>query len=283
MRKQELDGPPSVGMGREHFDSILRWAKATMADGKAGRAVLEAQLLGFQRHFLGGMSRDLELISSGGGTRSINLAFEAVLAAQPSSSPDEPLKVLTGNPHLAVERAARRFGFELGRLALDGALCPVRLAAAIGDASVVAVYAQTLSYTDGIADDLPAILAVIEKENLRRASAARRGAPASLVHLINDSCLAFCALVHNDGAQKGRGGTKATPCLRLLDLSVGHTTPVLVTLDAHKHLGSDKGVSTVVGTRGTLERLRGKIKVGSQPSKAIRALTLARANPSPLP
>ena len=109
-------------MGREHFDSILRWAKATMADGKAGRAVLEAQLLGFQRHFLGGMSRDLELISSGGGTRSINLAFEAVLAAQPSSSPDEPLKVLTGNPHLAVERAARRFGFELGRLALDGAL-----------------------------------------------------------------------------------------------------------------------------------------------------------------
>ena len=123
-----------------------------------------------------------------------------MLAAQPSSSPDEPLKVLTGNPHLAVERAARRFGFELGRLALDGALCPVRLAAAIGDASVVAVYAQTLSYTDGIADDLPAILAVIEKENLRRASAARRGAPASLVHLINDSCLAFCALVHNDGA-----------------------------------------------------------------------------------
>ena len=108
MRKQELDGPPSVGMGPEHFDSILRWAKATMADGKAGRAVLEAQLLGFQRHFLGGMSRDLELISSGGGTRSINLAFEAVLAAQPSSSPDEPLKVLTGNPHLAVERAARR-------------------------------------------------------------------------------------------------------------------------------------------------------------------------------
>ena len=62
---------------------------------------------------------------------------------------------------------------------------------------MVAVYAQTLSYTDGalgaratrtlsspispshlpsgIADDLPAILAVIEKENLRRASAARRG------------------------------------------------------------------------------------------------------------
>ena len=148
---------------------------------------------------------------------------------------------------------------------------------------MVAVYAQTLSYTDGIADDLPAILAVIEKENLRRASAARRGAPASLVHLINDSCLAFCALVHNDGAQKGRGGKKATPCLRLLDLSVGHTTPVLVTLDAHKHLGSDKGVSTVVGTRGTLERLRGKIKVGSQRSMAIRALTLARANPSPLP
>ena len=44
-----------------------------MADGKAGRAVLEARLLGFQRHFLGGMSRDLELISSGGGTRPVNL------------------------------------------------------------------------------------------------------------------------------------------------------------------------------------------------------------------
>ena len=196
-----------------------------------------------------------------------------MLAAQPkqASGKHGPLTVLTGNPHLAVERAARRFGFELGRLAVDGALCPARLAAAIGDPTVVAVYAQTLSYTDGIADDLPAILAVIEAENVRRAKA--KSAP--LVHLINDSCLAFCALVHNDGAQKGRGGKKATPCLRVLDLSDGHTTPVLVTLDAHKHLGTDKGVSTVIGTRGTLERLRGKIKVGSQPTKAMLVRALA--------
>ena len=151
----------------------------------------------------------------------------------------------------------------------------MRLAAAIGDPTVIAVYAQTLSYTDGIADDLPAILAVIEAENVRRAAAAARGASTPLVHLINDSCLAFCALVHNDGVQKGRGGKKATPCLRVLDLSAGHTTPVLVTLDAHKHLGTDKGVSTVIGTRDTLERLRGKIKVGSQPTKAMLVRALA--------
>ena len=50
---------------------------------------------------------------------------------------------------------------------------------------------------------------------------------------------------------------------------------MLVTLDAHKHLGTDKGVSTVIGTRGTLERLRGKIKVGSQPTKAVLVRALA--------
>ena len=92
---------------------------------------------------------------------------------------------------------------------------------------------QTLSYTDGISDDLEAILDVIEAENERRLDAD--GDDATLVTLINDCCLAFCVLVHNDGAAPG------SKSLRLLDLAQGYTTPVIVTLDAHKHLGTDKG------------------------------------------
>ena len=61
-------------------------------------------------------------------------------------------------------------------------------------------------------------------------------------------------MVYNDG----EGGR---PSMRLLDLSTGFSTPVLITLDAHKHIGSDKGISTVVGTPGTLSALKGKIKV----------------------
>ena len=37
-------------------------------------------MVSFQRHFLGGRSKALEALTTGGGTRSINLAFEAVLA-----------------------------------------------------------------------------------------------------------------------------------------------------------------------------------------------------------
>ena len=69
--------------------------------------------------------------------------------------------------------------------------------------------AQTLSYTDGITDDLPAICDVLEAENSKRAAASQ-----PQVVLINDSCLAFCVLVHNDG----RDGK---PSMRALDLTEG--------------------------------------------------------------
>jgi SHS2 domain-containing protein len=228
------------------------------------RANLEALLVHFQREFLGGKERALEVFSTGGGTRSINLAFEAVIAnhkrycdAHTSKKPlRRRIKVITGNPHLAVERAERRFRFELIRMPREGALCPTKLKQAITDLDVVAIYTQTLSYTDGITDPLEEILDVVESENQRRAALSP---PALPVTLINDCCLAFSVLVHNDG-KEGR------PSMRVLDLSRGCVTPILVTLDAHKHIGSDKGISTVIGTSGTLSVLKGKVKVGAQVS-----------------
>ena len=279
--------PPLLKTKVLSAEAILRWATACLADHRVGRAQLERWLLGFQRHFLGGEGRRLELLTSGGGTRSINLAFEAVLASRAAEPPSE-LRVLTGNPHLAVERAARRFGFQLTRLDVDGSLCPRRLAEAIRDPAVVAVYAQSLSYTDGTCDDLVRILEIVEIENCRRVQAvpAREAERVPLIHLINDSCLAFCALVHNDGtsASERRGGRRGG--LRVLDMcgasgpgfgdsAPPQLTPLLVTLDAHKHLGTDKGVSSVLGTPGTLERLRGRQKVGAQPSKGVLIRALA--------
>eukprot|EP00656_Telonema_subtile_P014728 TRINITY_DN1760_c0_g1_i5.p1 TRINITY_DN1760_c0_g1~~TRINITY_DN1760_c0_g1_i5.p1 ORF type:complete len:361 (+),score=104.83 TRINITY_DN1760_c0_g1_i5:1260-2342(+) len=52
-------------------------------------------------------------------------------------------------------------------------------------------------------------------------------------------------------------------------------TPVLVTLDAHKHLGTDKGLSTVIGTPNTLSRLTGRLPVGVQPGRAVLVAALA--------
>ena len=92
----------------------------------------------------------------------------------------------------------------------------------------------------------------LDAENVARRA---RGAPP--VTLINDCCLAFSVLVHN-------------PSLRLLDLTASAAacaTPVIVTLDAHKHLGTDKGVSTVVGSPRTLSFLRGRVRCGAQPTK----------------
>merc|ERR1711937_584381 len=49
---------------------------------------------------------------------------------------------------------------------------------------------------------------------------------------------------------------------------------MIVMLDAHKHLGSDKGISMAVGTPGTLSALSGQIRVGAPPTKGelVRAL-----------
>lgn len=62
--------------------------------------------------------------------------------------------------------------------------------------------------------------------------------------------------------------------MRLLDLAEGCITPVIVTQDAHKHLGTDKGMSTVVGTHQILSSLRGGRRVGARPGAAdlVRAL-----------
>lgn len=51
-------------------------------------------------------------------------------------------QVITGNPHLAVERAERRFGFELVRVDDDGVIDLQSFKREIAHPSVVAVYAQ---------------------------------------------------------------------------------------------------------------------------------------------
>ncbi|KAL1508327.1 hypothetical protein AB1Y20_004437 [Prymnesium parvum] len=245
-RKPEAD----VGLpqGMASFDQIQTWAKHMLdsAANEEGREELERLLVRYQRCFLGGAERELEALTTGGGTRSINLALEAAMKRARSHGVQGKLKVLTGNPHLAVERAERRFGFEVVRLARDGVLVPSLLAEHLRDPAVIAVYCQSLSYTDGTSDDLSAICALLHEEN------ERRGAELPPVVLINDSCLAFCVLVHQRS-------------MRALDLTQSLNVPTVVMLDAHKHLGTDKGVSTVVGSPGTLSYLRGHVKVGCQP------------------
>ena len=232
----------------------LTWARQQLSTTKT-RQDFEGDLVAFQRHFLGGLKKDVEAVATGGGTRSINVAFESVLRSLPEGF-GRP-RVLTGNPHLAVERAERRFGFALTRLEVDGAIDLSKLAQELEAKDVVAVYAQSLSYTDGISDDVPRVLDLLEAVNVER---VKNGDVA--VALINDCCLAFSVLVHQ-------------PAYRLLDRTTTHT-PVLMTLDAHKHLGADKGLSTVVGTKGSLRALRGALRVGARPTRA--ALVRALAN-----
>ena len=77
-------------------------------------------------------------------------------------------QVVTGNPHLAVERANRRFLIDVLRVQKDGAVCLEGLRRSVRDPAVVACYTQTLSITDGITDPLHEVLAILEEENLRR-------------------------------------------------------------------------------------------------------------------
>jgi hypothetical protein len=103
----------------------------------------------------------------------------------------------------------------------------------------------------------------MENENKRCA-----GLP---VILINDVCLAFNVLIHND-AKEGR------PNLRLLDLSENHITPTIVMNIAHKHLGTNKGLSTIAGTKGALSIFKECRRVGFQPPREdfVRALANLR-------
>lgn len=254
------DWKPSIPVGKCTLQEVLDWGKAHM---KAPKQELQENVLQFQRHFVGGKSRCVEAVLSGGGTRSGNLAFESVLLrAKAASDPARRVKVICGNPHLLVERAERRFQFEVVRIPKEGAICIDGLKHEILDPAVGAVYAQTLSITDGITDPLHEILAIVEEENQRRQSANQ-----CLITLINDCCLALSVLLHNDGTQGHKN-------LRVLDLTENCITPSIVMLDAHKHLGADKGMSMAMGTLGTLSRLTGHVKVGAQPSNGelVRAM-----------
>mmetsp|Transcript_56213 Transcript_56213/g.131653 ORF Transcript_56213/g.131653 Transcript_56213/m.131653 type:complete len:815 (-) Transcript_56213:15-2459(-) len=256
---------------------VLAWATAALKSAQPTDVELETELISLQRAFVGGADRKLDGMVTGGGTRSISLCFEAVFLRKRSDrepldigraeGPRPRFKVLTGNPHLAVERASRRFGFDLVNLDEDGILSPSKLAEAISDPLVVAVYSQTLSFTDGISDPLAAILEVIETENTRRLS-VEGATDTDLVVLINDCCLALNVLLQNDG-----NGDRAN--MRLLDLSATCKTPVLVTIDAHKHIGLDKGLSTILGSDGALSAVQGERKVGWQPTRTVLIRALA--------
>mmetsp|Transcript_118760 Transcript_118760/g.222014 ORF Transcript_118760/g.222014 Transcript_118760/m.222014 type:complete len:863 (-) Transcript_118760:18-2606(-) len=253
------DAPRISALRNCTLEDVSTWAKQASSSSATTKEKLECTLVSFELQFLGGKKRHLEALTTGGGTRSINLAFEAVMH-QARAASCHRFKVVTGNPHLAVERASRRFGFDLVRIAVDGVICLNQLQEVITDPTVLAVYAQTLSYTDGVTDPVPDIVKLVEAENK-----SRTGTP---ITLINDSCLAFSVLVHNTGEGMQQN-------MRILDLTEDCcNTPTIVTLDAHKHLGTDKGVSSVIGTQGTLSCLEGYVKVGAQPSKdeLIRAL-----------
>jgi len=142
-------------------DKVLEWAKAEM---DLSREEVEQQVFTFQRNFVGGKTRSVEAATSGGGSRSGNLAFECVIAkAKAKFGPDFRMKLICGNPHLLVERAVRRFQFDQIRVFKDGAIDVDGLKAEISDPAVCAVYAQTLSITDGITDPLVEVLAVVEE------------------------------------------------------------------------------------------------------------------------
>ena len=251
----------------------LTWARQQLASTKT-RKDFEGDLVAFQRHFLGGLQKDVEAVATGGGTRSINVAFETVLRSLPEGF-GRP-RVLTGNPHLAVERAERRFGFELTRLEVDGAIDLSKLAQELHASDVVAVYAYTnraaragfVLHGRHSSDDVPGLFA--SRATLRRPHGASVNARTRqewvdvAVSLAPSTTAAwpFPCSVHQ-------------PAYRLLDRTTKHT-PVLMTLDAHKHLGADKGLSTVVGTKGSLRALRGALRVGARPTR--HALVRALAN-----
>ena len=238
----------------EEFEGIRARAQDLFLNqSKLSRGELEKEFVGFQTALIGGRSRPLDVTTTGGGTRSICLAFEAALARhRETSDRTSRLKVLCGNPHLAVERTARRLGFEMVRLVNNGVLDLTRLRAHISDKSVFAVFAQTLSYTDGITDPVLEALEVVEAEN------ANRDIP---IFFINDCCLALSVVIHNNGEN-------GTVNLKILD-SVGENfkTPCIVTNDPHKHFGTDKGISTVLATHGALDAVEGHIRVGAIPDK----------------
>lgn len=82
------------------FEQVQQWASKCLGDPTVLRAHLEHLLVAFQSKFLGGAGQRLEALTTGGGTRSINLAFESILIkGQPlldAYPPGTKLKILTG-------------------------------------------------------------------------------------------------------------------------------------------------------------------------------------------
>merc|ERR1719498_1951922 len=100
------------------YNQLVTWAQSSF---DKPRRELESVLVEFQRNFVGGKGRDVEALVTAGGSRSVNFAFETVLAmGRKVLGSNQKCKVLTGNPHLVVERAERRFQFQLVRVDTDG-------------------------------------------------------------------------------------------------------------------------------------------------------------------
>ena len=123
------------------LEGVKAWALGGAMELPRGE--LERHLFQFQRHFAGGQRRQMEAVSSGGGTRSINLAFESVLErARRAGIAPARVKCVTGTPHLAVERAERRFLFSVVRAFEGGVISLAALRREVRDPCVMAVYLQ---------------------------------------------------------------------------------------------------------------------------------------------
>ena len=75
------DSPVQADLTGQTVKAMQQEAEVLMKDETVTRQVLESKLVQFQLSFLGGYGMELEACSTGGGTRSINLAFESVLAS----------------------------------------------------------------------------------------------------------------------------------------------------------------------------------------------------------
>jgi len=66
--------------------------------------------------------------------------------------------------------------------------------------------------------------------------------------------------------------------MRLLDIVQHCVTPAIVIQDAHKHIGTDKGLSTIIGTPGIMSYVAGQRRIGAQPKVAdlVRAIADVR-------
>ena len=84
------DLPVQADLSGQTLKAMQHEAEVLMKDETVTRQVLESKLVQFQLSFLGGYGMELEACSTGGGTRSINLAFESVLTSRRLQGLDTP-------------------------------------------------------------------------------------------------------------------------------------------------------------------------------------------------